>query len=208
MQPSESSKRYTLKAPGLGLAGAVITCEVTGRLLRVGLDGLLADLTAEQATAFMAAGFEPVEGRAVLELRKVSDAYAKSAAAFAMAEDAAVAAIRFARLEGVDEIAIEEILSAAGKAHQTVLPSPAEIAGAVAKPAPAAPQAPAPAVEPAEAQKEEASPAPPAPAAAEKKPSGKKSLSAAALEAQAAQAAAVAAEPPAPAVEPAEPPKE
>ena len=205
MQPSESSKRYTLKAPGLGLAGAVITCEVTGRLLRVGPDGLLADLTAEQATAFMAAGFEPVEGRAVLELRKVSDAYAKSAAAFAMAEDAAVAAIRFARLEGVDEIAIEEILSAAGKAHQTVLPSPAEIAGGVAKPAPAAPQAPAPAVEPAEAQKEEA---PPAPAAAEKKPSGKKSLSATALEAQAAQAAATAAEPPAPAVEPAEPPKE
>jgi hypothetical protein len=80
-----------------------------------------------------------------LALRNVADAYARAAAAFATAEDAAAAAIRAARVDGVPEGDIDEILSSAGKAQQTVLPPAAEIAG----PPPAAPKAPAPAVEPA-----------------------------------------------------------
>jgi hypothetical protein len=96
-----------------------------------------------------------------LALRNVADAYARAAAAFATAEDAAAAAIRAARADGVPEDDIGEILSAAGKEQQTVLPGPADIAG----PAPAAPKVPAPAVEPVAAKVEPA---------AEKKPGSRK----------------------------------
>ena len=187
-----SPKRYHLKAPSTALFGVAIQCEVTGRLLRVGEDGILGDLSEEQAAAFAACGFEPIEGRAVLDLRRLADAYARAAAAFATAEDAATAAIRFARLEGVEETAIEEILSSAGKAHQTVLPSPTEIAGGV----PAAEKkAPAPAVEPPAAKDDAQAPE-------KKQPGGKKSLSASAQEAAAKKAVEPPSEAPAPAVEP------
>lgn len=197
---SQSPKRFTLKAPSAGMYGGAITCETTRSVLRISPDGLLTNLTEEQALEFLSSGWTAIEGRAVLELRKVSDVYARAAAAFATAEDAASAAIRAARADGVSEDVIGEILNEAGKAQQTVLPDAADIAG----PAPEAPKVPAPTIEP---------PAPKGEAPAEKKPAGgKKSLSATALEAQAAKAAeAPAVEPPAapaPVDAPAEPPKE
>lgn len=188
---SQPQKRFTLKAPSVGMHGGAITCETTRSVLRIGPDGLLTNLTEEQAIEFLASGWTAIEGRAVLDLRKVADAYARAAAAFATAEDAASAAIRAARADGVSEDAIGEILSEAGKAQQTVLPDAAEIAG----PAPVAPKAPAPAVEPPAAKDDAQAPE-------KKQPGGKKSLSASAQEAAAKKAAEPPAEAPAPAVEP------
>ena len=188
---SQIPKRFTLKAPSVGMHGGAITCETTRSVLRITPDGLLVDLTEEQAIEFLASDWVPVEGRAVLDLRRLADAYARSAAAFATAEDAAAAAIRAARAEGLSEESIGEILSSAGKAHQTVLPGAADIAG----PVPAVEKkAPAPAVEP---------PAPKVDAPeTEKKAGGKKSLSATAQESAAKKSDAAPVEAPAPAVEP------
>lgn len=195
---SQLPKRFTLKAPSVGMHGGAITCETTRSVLRITPDGLLVDLTEEQAIEFLGSGWVPVEGRAVLDLRRLADAYARSAAAFATAEDAAAAAIRAARAEGLSEESIGEILSSAGKAHQTVLPGAADIAG----PVPAVEKkAPAPAVEPPAPKVEPPAPKVDAPET-EKKAGGKKSLSATAQESAAKKSDAAPAEAPAPAVEP------
>ena len=160
---SSAQKRLVLKAPNLRMAGSTLWCEVEKRLLQIDRNGLLHDLTDEQAAELLKCGYTLAEGQTLLEMRQKADAYAKAAAAFAAAEDATVGAIRAARADGVSEETLADIIKSAGKAHQTVLPDVAEIA-----PLPVVEKKPAPAA---------AAAAPAEPPAAEKKPGGKKSLS-------------------------------
>lgn len=136
---------FALKVPSPALAGGTIWCEITRTPLRIGDDGILRGLSEEQAAQFIPAGYVPVEDGAVLLLKRTVDAYARSSAAFSVAEDAVAIAIRSARAEGLDEEAIGRILDAAGRMHQTVLPDANTIAG---RPPMAEKEAPAPAVEP------------------------------------------------------------
>lgn len=161
---SSAQKRLTLKAPNPRMADSTIWCEVEKRLLRIDANGLLPDLTDEQAAELLKCGYTLAEGQTLLEMRQKADAYAKAAAAFAAAEDATVGAIRAARADGVSEETIADIIKSAGKAHQTVLPDVSEIA-----PPPAAEKKPADGPSP------EVPPAPEPPA--EKKSTGGKKSS-------------------------------
>ena len=193
---SSAQKRLTLKAPNLRMAGSTIWCEVEKRLLHIDQNGLLPDLTDEQAAELLKCGYTLAEGQTLLEMRQKADAYAKAAAAFAAAEDATVGAIRAARADGVSEETLADIIKSAGKAHQTVLPDVSEIAPPPAeKKAAPAPQAQASAAPPAE------------PPAGEKKPGGKKTLSES-IKAEPKPEGDPAPAPAAPPAEPAEPPKE
>lgn len=133
-------KLLTLKAPNIRMAGGTIWCQVEKRILRLDEHALLHDLTDAQAAELLQCGYTLAEGQALLEMRQKANAYAATAVAFSVAEEAVVAAIQKARADGATEAELSEILKSAGRTAETVLPDISEIAPLPSKAAaPAAP---------------------------------------------------------------------
>lgn len=142
-------KLLTLKAPNIRMAGGTIWCQVEKRILRIDEHALLHDLTDAQAAELLQCGYTLAEGQALLEMRQKANAYAATAVAFSVAEEAVVAAIQKARAEGVTEAELSEILKSAGRTAETVLPDISEIAPLPSKAAAPPPVAPEPVAAPA-----------------------------------------------------------